>query len=268
MQEKNPILEWDQRAACDTMKFGVTPINLTGLSHLEILLKHAPPTWQPFFNSAREEILHAMSLVKESSNATNKAIYPLPEDILRAFWACPLACLKVIIIGQDPYPGQLRSGHPKAVGMSFSTHRIIGEIPDSLRTIYKEMKRTVEDWESPGHGDLTSIARQGVLFFNTALTVESGSAGSHVGYWKAFTEKLMDYINIECSNVVFLLWGKHAQQAAKDVSGSKHLKLEAYHPSPMNEGKVGREFAGCDHFNQCNIYLVSKGKRPIDWRVT
>lgn len=265
--EEQQSVRWDHRKALEDINFGVVPFNPSGLTHLEICLKNVPLTWRDFFVKAKPEIEHAFRLVESNSNRTNNAVYPLPYNILRAFWACPLPMLKVVIIGQDPYPGQLPSGMPKAVGMSFSTERIQGEIPSSLKTIYKELESTIPGWKNPGHGDLTSWARQGVLLYNAALTVEAGSPGSHTGYWKPFTQKLMDYINENCKNLVFLLWGRPAQKSAESIYASKHHKLEAYHPSPMNTGKTGREFATCNHFNLCNEYLISKNFDPIDWTV-
>ena len=258
---------WDANAALRELKFGVVPFNPNSLSHYEVCLKNVPLSWIEFFVSARKEIDHAFKLVNQSSTQSNRAVYPLPYNMLRAFWACPLPMLKVVIIGQDPYPGQLKNGMPKAVGMSFSSERYSGEIPASLQTIFKELERSIPGWKNPGHGDLTSWARQGVLLYNTALTVEAGAAGSHTGFWKPFTQKLMDYFNEKCKNVVFLLWGKPAQKSADSIYTSKHFKLDAYHPSPMNNGKIGREFATCDHFNLCNEILFSKGIRPIDWTV-
>tara|TARA_B110000116_G_C16588981_1_gene469695 strand:- start:60 stop:758 length:699 start_codon:yes stop_codon:yes gene_type:complete len=226
-----------------------------------------PPSWNHFFESAKAEIDHACRHMDLCSTKSGRAVFPTASNVINAFWATPLPMLKVVIIGQDPYPGQLSSGMPKATGMSFSTVRQKGEIPASLKTIYKELERTVEDWKMPNHGDLTCWARQGVLMLNAALTVECGKPGLHTGFWKPFTEKLMDYINENCKDVVFLLWGRNAQKAASSIYTSKHHKLETFHPSPNNEGKTGREFATCDHFNLCNEILLSKGIRCIDWRI-
>lgn len=229
----------------------------------QIMTRH-PPSWSEFFLSAQPEIEHACRMINDSS--TGRALFPLIPRVLAAFWLTPLFLLKAVIIGQDPYPGMTKSGMPKAIGACFASDRG-NDVPDSLKTVYEELKRSVEDWKDPGHPDIRCWGRQGVLLLNSALTVEAGKAEAHLGFWKPFTSKLMDFINEKCMNVVFLLWGKKAQKVADSIYTSKHVKLTAYHPSPMNAGKVGYEFVGCDHFNQTNVFLVSKGIAPIDWRV-
>jgi uracil-DNA glycosylase len=252
----------------DNIPYGCINSPMHGWTHEQVINQRHPPTWHHFFESAKEEIAHACKLANRSSDRNGKAIYPRAENVIDAFWVCPLNMLKVVIIGQDPYSDQLSNGMPRAVGMSYSTVRKSREIPASLKTVYKELEKTVEDWNMPNHGDLNCWARQGVLLLNTALTVEVNNTGVHTGFWKPFTEKLMEYINEYCKDVVFLLWGRVAQNAAQSIYASKHHKLETYHPSPNNEGKIGREFAGCDHFNECNRILLSKGIRCIDWRIT
>lgn len=238
-----------------------------GLSLYEYIMTRHPLSWTDFFMGAQAEIAHACHMISTSTSTNGKSIYPFTIYTLRAFYLTPVFMMKAVIIGQDPYPGFTKSGMPKAVGACFAADRMAGEIPDSLQTIYKELGRTVEGWTHPGHPDITSWGMQGVLLLNTALTVEAGRAGSHVGYWKPFTEKLMEYINEQCKDVVFLLWGNVAQKAADTIYSSKHFKLTAYHPSPRNDGKEGYSFHGCNHFNLANIQLASKGIRPIDWRI-
>lgn len=238
-----------------------------GLSLYEYIMTRHPLSWSDFFLGAHTEIAHACRMISADVGANGKSVYPFTGFTLRAFYLTPVFMMKAVIIGQDPYPGFTRSGMPKAVGACFASDRLAGEIPESLKTIYDELAATVEDWTNPGHPDITNWGLQGVLLLNTALTVEAGKAGSHVGYWKPFTEKLMEYINEHCKDVVFLLWGKIAQKAADTIYSSRHYKLTSYHPSPMNNGKEGYSFRGCNHFNLANIHLASKGIRPIDWRV-
>lgn len=229
-----------------------------------IMIRH-PPSWSKFFLSAQAEIYHACVKVEEKCRETGKAFLPFIPNVLNAFWACPLSLLKCVILGQDPYPGFTKSGMPKAIGLSFASERW-NEIPDSLQTIYGELERTVEDWIHPGHPDLRCWARQGVLLLNTALTVEANCPEAHVGFWKPFATKFMDFVNENCNHVVFMLWGKKAQKAADVINTIKNLKLTAYHPSPTSENR-GYYFKGCDHFNKANLYLVENGIRPIDWRI-
>lgn len=250
----------------EKIKFYPVYTTTQGLSLFEMIMTRHPPTWSEFFLSTKNEVAHACQKIEELSSRSGKVIYPRVEHILSAFWLTPLPFLKCVILGQDPYPGVTKQGVPKAIGICFGSERDSGEIPDSLIAIYKELEDTVEDWKHPGHPDIRSWGFQGVLMINAALTVEAGSPGSHSGIWKAFTEKLMDYLNEKCSKVVFMLWGKAAQSAASDISGSKHLKLTAYHPSPKNRG-TAYDYYGNDHFNQANIYLVKNDIHPIDWRL-
>lgn len=228
----------------------------------DIMMNNHPPSWTEFFSSAEAEVLHVCKNI-----SSVKPIFPLFSDILSAFWACPFSILKVVIIGQDPYPGLDRYGRPKANGKAFSGNKYTMQIPDSLSTIYDELERSIPEWTRPKHGDLKCWAKQGVLLYNTALTVEQGNPGSHTGVWKAFTQKFLEYLNENTSNVVFLLWGKPAQKCEVSLFNQSHLKLTAMHPSPMNNHREGRGFVGCNHFVQTNDYLISKGIRPIDWTV-
>jgi uracil-DNA glycosylase len=247
------------------IKFYPMPIPEPQVRLYEYIMTRHPPSWSSFFLSAQAEVWHACVKVEEECNKTGKAFLPLIPRVLNAFWACPLSVLKCVILGQDPYPGFTRTGMPKAIGLSFASDRE-NEIPDSLNTVYEELARTVEDWEHPRHPDLRCWGRQGVLLLNSALTVEANRAEAHVGFWKPFTTKFMEYMNENCNHVVFLLWGKKAQKVADIIYTTKHLKLNAYHPSPMSKNS-GYSFVGCDHFNKANLYLVENGIHPIDWRI-
>jgi uracil-DNA glycosylase len=222
-----------------------------------------PPTWSAFFLGAQLEVEHACKLISSHSDTSGRSIFPSAEHVLAAFWLTPLYMLKAVIIGQDPYHNNDKRGVPKAVGVCFGSHRD-SDIPASLANVYKELENTVEDWKNPGHPDIKSWGREGVLLLNAALTVEAGCSGSHSGFWKPFTEKLMEYFNEHCKDLVFLLWGGKAKTAADTIYASKHLKLDAYHPSPTN---TTWSFLGCNHFNLANQHLAEKGIRPIDWRV-
>lgn len=265
LANKQPTSEQEEPLSLAHIKF--TPIYVydAGYSLYDIMMRRHPPSWSKFFLSAEPDIRHACE--KISMSASGRSVFPLVPDVLAAFWLTPLPLLKVVIIGQDPYPGVTKAGWPKAVGISFGSHRETGEIPDSLVTVYKELAATVEGWEHPGHADIRCWGRQGVLLYNTALTVEAGKPGAHSGFWKTFTERLMDFLNENARDCVFLLWGKVAQKAAETIFSSRHLKLIAYHPSSMNANREGFSFLGCNHFNLANIYLVEKGIHPIDWRI-
>ncbi|MGD9938923.1 MAG: uracil-DNA glycosylase [Clostridia bacterium] len=185
-------------------------------------------------------------------------IFPPGNLIFNALNSTPLDNVKVVILGQDPYHGP-----SQAHGLSFSVLRGV-PVPPSLQNIYKELESDL-GLLPPAHGDLSCWARQGVLLLNAVLTVEAYKAGSHQGQgWEQFTDRVVSVINENKDGVVFMLWGSYAQKKGAVIDRSRHLVLTAPHPSPLS---AYRGFLGCRHFSQCNEYLQSKGKKPVDWRV-
>lgn len=185
-----------------------------------------------------------------------RTIYPPGKLIFNAFDQCPFDKLKVVILGQDPYhgPGQ-------AHGLCFSVNDGI-PFPPSLRNIFKELNSDVGK-PIPTSGDLTGWARQGVLLLNATLTVRAHQAGSHQKKgWEEFTDSVIQTINREKENVVFLLWGNYAISKSKFIDQDKHLVLSSVHPSPLS---ANRGFFGNKHFSKTNDFLVSKGLEPIEW---
>ncbi len=183
-------------------------------------------------------------------------IYPPGKLIFNAFDQCPFEKLKVVIIGQDPYhgPGQ-------AHGLCFSVNDGI-RFPPSLRNIFKELNSDVGK-PIPETGDLTDWARQGVLLLNATLTVRAHQAASHQKKgWEQFTDAVIEKINREKENVVFLLWGNYAISKSKFIDQEKHFVLTSVHPSPLS---ASRGFFGNKHFSRTNEFLVSKGLEPINW---
>jgi uracil-DNA glycosylase len=189
---------------------------------------------------------------------SSKTIYPPMEDIFNALKYTSFEGVKVVIIGQDPYHG------PKqAHGLSFSVKKGV-EPPPSLQNIYKEMAADV-GVSPPNHGELTYLAKQGVLLLNTVLTVRHSAAASHRGQgWENFTDRVIKELNNKKTPVVFLLWGRPAAEKAKIITNPIHLKLEAPHPSPLS---AYRGFFGCKHFSKANEYLEKNGITPIDWQI-
>lgn len=190
---------------------------------------------------------------------SGKSIYPKASQMFNAFNLTPLSNVKVVILGQDPYhgPGQ-------AMGLSFSVPKMI-PMPPSLRNIVKEMADDIGT-VPPKHGDLTHWAQQGVLLLNASLTVEEGMAGSHQGKgWEQFTDAVIDVVNKQTSNTVFVLWGSKAKLKGKFIDTEKHLILSAVHPSPLAANRGG--FFGSKPFSKANEYLVQHGKKAIDWQL-
>lgn len=188
-----------------------------------------------------------------------KSIYPKASQMFNAFNLTPLSEVKVVILGQDPYhgPGQ-------AMGLSFSVPKMIPK-PPSLNNILKEMADDIGTAPSK-HGDLTHWAKQGVLLLNASLTVEEGNAGSHQGKgWEQFTDAVIDVVNEQTQNTVFILWGSKAKLKGKFIDTDKHLILTAVHPSPLAANRGG--FFGSRPFSKANEYLQQHGKKAIDWQL-
>ncbi len=193
-----------------------------------------------------------------SEKAANKTIFPQGENIFAAFDATPFDAVKIVILGQDPYHGE-----NQAHGLSFSVPP--GEkTPPSLVNIYKELVTDV-GFQTPLHGNLQSWADQGVLLLNSVLTVEKAQAASHQKKgWETFTDSVIDVLNQQRSGLVFMLWGAYAQRKGQKIDRTRHLVLEAPHPSPLS---AHRGFFGCRHFSQANQYLSQQGLQPINWQL-
>ncbi len=194
-------------------------------------------------------------LLQEKAAHPNK-IYPPGKQIFSAFHHTPLDELKVVIIGQDPYhgPGQ-------ANGLCFSVSDGIVQ-PPSLKNIFKEIERDLSI-PTPSSGNLERWAKQGVMLLNATLTVRHKTPGSHQKRgWEQFTDKVIQTISSEKTDVVFLLWGSFAQQKAQLIDQSKHHILQTTHPSPFS---AHRGFLGSGHFSKCNEILASKGLEPVSW---
>ena len=202
---------------------------------------------KPYMEKLRE------FLINEKSN--NKVTYPPNERVFSSLKFAALDRVKLVIIGQDPY-----HGFGQANGLAFSVEKGV-KIPPSLVNIYKEISEDIGK-EPPGHGDLTYLAKQGVLLLNSVLTVEEGNPASHAGKgWEDFTDKIIKLINHR-DEIVFMLWGAYAQKKGLIIDTKRHKVLKSPHPSPLS---AHRGFFGSRHFSQANEYLKSKGKSEILW---
>ena len=206
---------------------------------------------KPYFG----EIVRMLKTEKQAG----RTIYPPGPQIFNAFNSTPFDQVKVVIIGQDPYhgPGQ-------AQGLCFSVAPGI-KPPPSLVNIFKEIRSDLGIQISGKSGDLSGWARQGVLLLNAALTVRAGDPNSHstIG-WTQFTDAVIKLLSEKKSNIVFLLWGKFAQEKQVIINAKKNYVLTAAHPSPFSADKG---FFGCRHFSKTNELLAKGGMDPIDWKV-
>ena len=183
-------------------------------------------------------------------------VFPEEKNVFNALELTPFESVKVVILGQDPY-----HGFGQAHGLSFSVQKGI-PLPPSLRNIYKELQEDIGG-EFPTEGDLSHWAKQGVLLLNTVLTVEEGNANSHKGKgWERLTNRLIDSLNELKHPVIFILWGKPAQDKEKFITNPNHVILKAPHPSPLS---AYRGFFGSKPFSRVNDILIQQGQTPIRW---
>ena len=186
-------------------------------------------------------------------------IYPKNADIFNALNTTPFDKVKVVILGQDPYHGA-----GQAHGLSFSVQRGVA-VPPSLKNIYKELESDIEEFKAPNHGHLTHWAEQGVLLLNATLTVRASTPGSHQNRgWEIFTDEIIKAISQKLEHVVFLLWGKYAQQKATLIDQKKHYVLTSAHPSPFS---AHTGFLGSRPFSKTNQLLIQNNLKPIDWNL-
>ncbi len=184
-------------------------------------------------------------------------VFPEEKNVFNALELTPFESVKVVILGQDPY-----HGFGQAHGLSFSVQKGI-PLPPSLRNIYKELQEDLGG-ELPTEGDLSHWAKQGVLLLNTVLTVEEGNANSHKGKgWERLTNRLIESLNELNHPVIFILWGKPAQDKEKLITNPSHVILKAPHPSPLS---AYRGFFGSKPFSKVNEILIQQGQTPIRWK--
>ena len=183
-------------------------------------------------------------------------VFPEEKNVFNALELTPFESVKVVILGQDPY-----HGFGQAHGLSFSVQKGT-PLPPSLKNIYKELQEDIGG-EFPTEGDLSHWAQQGVLLLNTVLTVEEGNANSHKGMgWETLTNRLIESLNELKHPVIFILWGKPAQDKEKLITNPNHVILKAPHPSPLS---AYRGFFGSKPFSKVNDILIQQGQTPIRW---
>lgn len=188
----------------------------------------------------------------------NKIIYPPRKEMFNAFKYCTVNDLKVVIIGQDPY----HEPH-QAMGLCFAVNHGVA-LPPSLKNIYKEIENEYHVDMSKQDGDLTYLAKQGVLLLNSILSVEKGKPLSHnIKEYELFFKDILSFINTLNKPIVFLLWGGYAKSLSKYLTNPNFLILKANHPSPLSANRGG--WFNNNHFKLCNEYLIKNNLTPIKW---
>jgi uracil-DNA glycosylase len=209
----------------------------------------------PFFQDGSAE---AVAAKVDAVIASGAQVLPPPDAVFTSMRLTPLDKVKVVVLGQDPYPTPGDSH-----GLAFS-YRGARRLPASLRTILAEMAEDLGH-PMPKSGDLSKWAKQGVLLINTALTVEAGKSGAHMKFgWSNLVDQAVGAISAQQPAVVFLLWGGPARKRAVLVDQTKHLVIESGHPSPLNRLN---DFRKTRPFSRANAWLSEKGLEPVDWRL-
>lgn len=212
--------------------------------------------WGPLLTDFLNSPTGAQLSDRLTLEAVNHSIFPRPENVFRALVLTPLSEVRVVILGQDPYHGA-----GQADGLSFSVPRGVAP-PPSLRNIFRELREDLGVPVPPGF-DLVHWASQGVLLLNTTLTVREDNAGSHRGFgWEELTDSVIQSVNDATLPVVFVLWGKDAQNKLSRVDRTKHLAICSPHPSPLS---AHRGFFGSRPFSRSNQFLSDHGRTPIAW---
>ncbi|MDC3308948.1 uracil-DNA glycosylase [Crocinitomicaceae bacterium] len=216
-------------------------------------------SWKNILNNELEQkyFLELSKKVDQFYREGKVQIFPKKKEVFRAFDLCPFEKVKVVILGQDPYPTK---GY--ANGLSFSVNDNIYPFPKSLNNIFKEIHNDI-GISFPENGDLTRWAEQGVLLLNTVLTVEEGSPDSHKGIgWEKFTNGVIELLSDQKQELVFMLWGAKATAKTSLINEDKHMVLSSVHPSPLS---AYRGFFGCKHFSKANDYLNENNLSVINW---
>lgn len=258
-RSKSPVKELDQ-----TSNFPITSLNPDWITPLTSPI--VDESWKEFFQNDKiqRELTKTNNALTKELNRYGDQVRFLPDfdRIFNAFILCPYNQLKVVILGQDPYPNP-----DHAMGLAFSVPTG-ATVAQSLKNIYKEIQSEYPDkFTIPKHGNLEKWARQGVLLLNSALSIRSGERNSHQNIWKDTTDLIIHQISeqkaAEGESLVFMLWGGDAKKKKSLINQKKHLVLESGHPSPMSV----KYFEGCNHFKLCNKKLMSEGKTVINWQV-
>lgn len=215
------------------------------------------PSWRTILEGELAEPYFIELIEKVTAACQRTSVWPKADQIFNAFNKCPFEKIRVVILGQDPYP---TPGH--AHGLCFSVQEDVHPYPKSLNNIFKEIEADLGQ-TIPPNGSLERWAEQGVFLLNTVLTVEAHTPNSHKGFgWETFTDAVIQQINNNAQGVVFMLWGAQAMKKIELIDQVKHHVLTSVHPSPLS---AYRGFFGCKHFSKANELLISQSQTPINW---
>jgi uracil-DNA glycosylase len=229
------------------------------------MIQHLSPSWQKIVvdEFQKSYFQNLTEFIKNQRDKFPDQIFPAESQTFQALNLCDIDNVKVVILGQDPYPTK---GH--ANGLSFSVQADVLPLPKSLQNIFKELKSNYPEKEIL-NGDLTNWAKQGVLLLNTTLTVQEGIPNSHSKQgWEILTDEIIQKIAQTQDHVVFLLFGKNAHLKENLIDSNKHLIIKTSHPSPLGVFKSGKDFIafqGSNVFKLTNDYLRSNHKAEIAW---
>jgi uracil-DNA glycosylase len=223
------------------------------------MLPSIPTGWKSLLDTAASTSNYQnLDRFLDQELAAGKRVLPAQSEIYKALELTPYEQVKVLLVGQDPYP---TPGY--AHGLCFSVKPDVRPLPASLKNVYKELHDDV-GFRIPNHGCLEAWARQGMLMLNTLLTLEAGIPNSHQGKgWEKFTDRIIELIAAKPTRVVFLLWGASAQKKGALVKQPQHKVINCAHPSPLS----AKMFFGCRCFSKTNQRLEEAGLPPIDWQI-
>ena len=223
------------------------------------MLPPIPSGWRSFLKEeTRKPYYRVLDTFLENELAAGQTILPVSKDIFKALAATSYDQVRVLLVGQDPYP---TPGH--AHGLCFSVQPTVRPLPPSLRNVYRELHDDV-GCRIANNGNLEPWARQGVLMLNTILTVRARQANSHHGRgWERFTDRIIELVAAKQTRVVFVLWGREAQKKRALITQSHHAVIATAHPSPLS----ARKFFGCRCFSRVNRDLADAGSSPVDWQI-
>ena len=223
------------------------------------MLPPIPSGWRSLLKEeTRKPYYRALDTFLENELAGGQTILPVSKDIFKALAATSYDQVRVLLVGQDPYP---TPGH--AHGLCFSVQPTVRPLPPSLRNVYRELHDDI-GCRIANNGNLELWARQGVLMLNTILTVRARQANSHHGRgWERFTDRIIELVAAKQTRVVFVLWGREAQKKRALITQSHHAVIATAHPSPLS----ARKFFGCRCFSRVNRDLADAGSSPIDWQI-